>query len=54
MVVMGAFARVASTILNETGHFKPDVIERQLAHCERNEVKGAHTTAPSTCQSVSA
>ena len=27
-----------STILNENG-FKPDVIERQLAHCERNKVR---------------
>ncbi len=31
-------------ILNETG-FKPDVIERQLAHCERNEVRGAYNRA---------
>jgi integrase len=39
------FRAVASTILNETGHFKPDVIERQLAHCERNEVRGAYNRA---------
>jgi integrase len=39
------FRAVASTILNETGHFKPDVIERQLAHCERNEVRGAYNCA---------
>lgn len=38
------FRAVASTILNETG-FKPDVIERQLAHCERNEVRGAYNRA---------
>jgi integrase len=39
------FRAVASTILNETGYFKPDVIERQLAHCERNEVRGAYNRA---------
>lgn len=39
------FRAVASTILNETGLFKPDVIERQLAHCERNEVRGAYNRA---------
>jgi integrase len=38
------FRSVASTILNETG-FNPDVIERQLAHCERNEVRGAYNRA---------
>ena len=38
------FRAVASTILNETG-FKPDVIERQLAHCERNEIRGAYNRA---------
>jgi integrase len=38
------FRAVASTILNEAG-FNPDVIERQLAHCERNEVRGAYNRA---------
>ncbi|MBI2801325.1 MAG: tyrosine-type recombinase/integrase [Gammaproteobacteria bacterium] len=38
------FRAVASTILNETG-FNPDVIERQLAHCERDEVRGAYNRA---------
>jgi len=38
------FRSVASTILNETG-FTPDAIERQLAHCERNEVRGAYNRA---------
>jgi integrase len=38
------FRAVASTILNEMG-FNPDVIERQLAHCERNEVRGAYNRA---------
>lgn len=38
------FRAVASTALNETG-FRSDVIERQLAHCERNEVRGAYNRA---------
>ena len=38
------FRTVASTIMNESG-FRPDVIERQLAHCERNEVRGAYNRA---------
>lgn len=38
------FRSVASTILNESG-FHPDVIERQLAHCERNDVRGAYNRA---------
>ena len=38
------FRAVASTLLNETG-FTPDAIERQLAHCERNEVRGAYNRA---------
>lgn len=38
------FRAVASTMLNETG-FRPDVIERQLAHCERNEIRGAYNRA---------
>lgn len=38
------FRSVASTALNEMG-FRADVIERQLAHCERNEVRGAYNRA---------
>ena len=38
------FRAVASTVLNEQG-FRPDVIERQLAHCERNAVRGAYNRA---------
>jgi integrase len=38
------FRAVASTILNEAG-FQPDVIERQLAHCEHNQVRGAYNRA---------
>lgn len=39
------FRSLASTILNESGHFSPDAIERQLAHCERNKVRGAYNRA---------
>lgn len=39
------FRAVASTIMNESGLFRPDVIERQLAHCERDEVRGAYNRA---------
>ena len=38
------FRATASTILNETG-FRPDVIERQLAHQERNRVRASYNQA---------
>lgn len=38
------FRGVASTWLNEAG-YHPDWIERQLAHDERNEVRGAYNSA---------
>ena len=38
------FRATASTILNEHG-FISDVIERQLAHCERNKVRAAYNHA---------
>jgi len=38
------FRATASTILNEQG-YPPDVIERQLAHCERNKVRAAYNHA---------
>lgn len=38
------FRATASTILNEHG-YKPDVIERQLAHGERNAVRAAYNHA---------
>jgi integrase len=38
------FRATASTILNEQG-FPPDVIERQLAHAERNKVRAAYNHA---------
>ena len=38
------FRGTASTILNENG-FSCDVIERQLAHVERNKVRAAYNHA---------
>jgi len=38
------FRSTASTLLNELG-FKPDLIERQLAHRERNQVRAAYNRA---------
>src|SRR5262249_9468978 len=38
------FRSTASTVLNEHG-FPPDVIERQLAHGERNSVRAAYNHA---------
>lgn len=38
------FRGMASTLLNENG-FPPDVIERQLAHVERNAVRAAYNRA---------
>lgn len=38
------FRATASTILNEQG-WRPDVIERQLAHAERNKVRAAYNRA---------
>jgi integrase len=39
------FRATASTILNESGRFNSDLIERQLAHCERDQVRGAYNYA---------
>lgn len=39
------FRAMASTILNESGLFNPDAIERQLSHCEENKVRGAYNRA---------
>ena len=42
------FRAVASTILNETG-FRADVIERQLAHSERDDMRAAYSISISWC-----
>src|SRR3569833_4573943 len=41
-VVGHGFRATFSTIVNEAGQFSPDVIERQLAHNELNEVRAAY------------
>jgi integrase len=38
------FRGTASTILNETG-YRPDIIERQLAHSDRNKVRASYNRA---------
>jgi integrase len=37
------FRAMAATLLNESGKFNPDAIERQLAHMENNGVRRAYT-----------
>ena len=39
------FRSMASTSLNEMSRWNPDVIERQLAHGERNAVRAAYNYA---------
>lgn len=41
-VVGHGFRATFSSIANESGKFSPDIIERQLAHKERNEVRAAY------------
>lgn len=42
---MHGFRSVASTVLNETGRFNPDAIERQLAHGEADKIRAAYHRA---------
>jgi integrase len=44
-MVAHGFRGMASTILNESGKFRSDVIEKQLAHQEGNKVRGAYNHA---------
>jgi integrase len=39
------FRRMASTLLNESGKWSPDAIERELAHAEGDEVRAAYNAA---------
>jgi integrase len=39
------FRRLASTVLNESGFFHPDHIERQLAHVPGDEIRGIYNAA---------
>lgn len=36
------FRAMASTLLNESGKWQPDAIERALAHKDRDRVRGAY------------
>jgi integrase len=40
-----AFRALASTVLNESGKFQPDAIERQLSHSDRDLVRAAYNRA---------
>lgn len=40
------FRAMAATLLNESGRFHPDAIERQLAHMETDGVRRAYRTPP--------
>lgn len=44
-VVGHGFRATASTILNESRQFHPDAIERQLAHKDRNKIRGIYDRA---------
>ncbi|GHV58046.1 integrase [Deltaproteobacteria bacterium] len=44
-VVSHGFRTTASTLLNEQGNFRPDVIERSLSHGEKDAVRGAYNRA---------
>ena len=39
------FRSLASSILNESGKWNPDAIERQLAHSEKDQVRAAYNRA---------
>lgn len=39
------FRTLASSILNESGKWNPDAIERQLAHSEKDQVRAAYNRA---------
>ena len=36
------FRTTASTLLNESGKWQPDAIERSLSHAEKNQVRAAY------------
>lgn len=44
VATLHGFRALASTTLNEEG-FDPDIIERQLAHAERNKVRAVYHRA---------
>lgn len=44
-VTAHGFRATASTLLNESGQWSPDIIERQLAHIDQNEIRRAYARA---------
>jgi integrase len=44
-IVPHGFRALFSTMANDAGHFRPDVIEAALAHSERNAVRAAYNRA---------
>jgi integrase len=44
-MVAHGFRHMASTMLNELGQWRPDVIERQLAHKDKNTIRGIYNRA---------
>lgn len=44
-MVMHGFRHMASTALNEMGQWRPDVIEAQLAHKDKNAIRGIYNRA---------
>ena len=45
-VVAHGFRSTASTLLNGSGKWSPDAIERALAHTDKNEVRGIYNRSP--------
>lgn len=44
-IVAHGFRHMASTVLNEMGQWRPDVIEAQLAHVDKNPIRGIYNQA---------
>ena len=44
-VTAHGFRHTASTMLNESGLWSPDAIERELAHVEENKIRGTYNAA---------
>lgn len=45
IIVTHGFRHMASTVLNEIGQCRPDVIEAQLAHKDKNAIRGVYNQA---------
>lgn len=44
-IVAHGFRHMASTVLNELGHWRPDAIEAQLSHKDTNKIRGTYNLA---------